>query len=166
VQLDITETLIGIAEIGVALAGFSGVVVVFGSRSRGTWHPGDRLRLGFLLEASLTAGAFALLTLVLLEMFPESASTAWSAASTLWALFTPWSLYSSHRRTRKDLQKHTDIDRFANGLVFVVFSVLIAAQVANVLLWQEFAPLLAALCFNLAGAAMQFFRLISSAFHE
>ena len=48
-----------------ALAGFTGVVVVFGSRSEGSWHSGDRLRLGFLLEASLTAGGFALAALVL-----------------------------------------------------------------------------------------------------
>ena len=165
-QLDFTETLVGIAEIAVALAGFTGVVVVFGSRSHGSWHPGDRLRLGFLLESSLTAGGFALLTLVLLEMFSQSASTAWMTASTLWALFMPWSLYSSHRRIRDDLQKHADIDRFANRLVFVVFLVLIAAQIANVLLWQQFAPLLAALCFNLAAAAMQFLRLIRSVFRE
>ncbi len=165
-QLDITETLVGIAEIAVALAGFTGVVVVFGSRSHGSWHPGDRLRLGFLLEASLTAGGFALLTLVLLAVFPQSASTAWMTASALWALFMLWSLYSSRHRIRDDLQKHTDIDRFSNRFVFVVFSALIVAQIANVLVWQQFAPLLAALCLNLAGDAMQFFRLIRSAFRE
>lgn len=54
--MDIVELLIGIAEIATALAGFSGVVVAFGSRSLGTWSPGDRLRLTFLLEASLTGG--------------------------------------------------------------------------------------------------------------
>jgi hypothetical protein len=55
-QLDAPQILVGIAEIAVALAGFSGVVVVFGSRSQGQWRAGDRLRLSFLLEASLTAG--------------------------------------------------------------------------------------------------------------
>jgi hypothetical protein len=35
-----------------------------------------------------------------------------------------------------------------------------------VIFWREFGPLLAALCFNLAGAAMQFARLIQSAFRE
>ena len=165
-QLDFAETLVGIAEIAVALAGFTGVVVAFGSRSRGSWHPGDRLRLSFLLESSLTAGAFALLTLVLLEVFPQATSIAWMTASTLWALFMPWSLYSSHRRIRDDLRKHADIDRFPNHLVFVVFSALIVAQIANALLWRQFAPLLAALCFNLAGAGMQFVRLIRSAFRE
>ena len=43
--MDYVEPLIGIAETAIALAGFTGVVVVFRSRSAGTWHPGDRLRL-------------------------------------------------------------------------------------------------------------------------
>ena len=78
----------------------------------------------------------------------------------------PWSLYFSHRRIRDNLRKHGDIDPFANRLVFVVFSALILVQVGNVLFWGEFAPLLAALCFNLAGAAMQFARLVRSAFRD
>ncbi|MEM8769622.1 MAG: hypothetical protein AAGE43_19470, partial [Pseudomonadota bacterium] len=71
--MDVVELLIGIAEIATALAGFTGVVVAFGSRSHGAWHPGDRLRLGFLLEASLTAGGFALLALLLLASMDAQA---------------------------------------------------------------------------------------------
>ena len=166
VQQDFSETLVGIAEIAVALAGFTGVVVVFGSRSHGSWHPGDRLRLSFLLESSLTAGGFALLTLVLLQVFPQPASVPWTTASILWALFMPWSLYSAHRLISENSRKHGDIDRFSNRLVFTIFALLIVAQVGNVLFWQQFASLSAALCFNLAGAAMQFSRLIRSAFRE
>jgi hypothetical protein len=58
-----------------------------------------------------------------------------------------------------------DIDQFANRVVFLAFAFLVLAQIGNVLFWQDFAPLLGALCFNLAGAAMQFVRLIRSAFH-
>ena len=58
--MDLVELLSGIAQIATALAGFTGVVA-FGSRSQGSWHPADRLRLGFLLEASLTARGFSLL---------------------------------------------------------------------------------------------------------
>ena len=163
-QPDYSETLVGIAEIAVALAGFTGVVVAFGSRNQGSWHPGDRLRLGFLLESSLTAGGFALLTLVLLQVFPQSISIPSATASALWALFMPWSLYSSHRRVQENRLRHGDIDRISNGLVLAIFSLLILAQIANVILWQQFAAILAALCFNLAGSAMQFTRLIRSAF--
>ena len=62
--MELSEILIGIAEIATALAGFTGGVVVFGSRSHGSWEIGDRLRLVFLLEASLTAGGFALFALI------------------------------------------------------------------------------------------------------
>jgi hypothetical protein len=165
-QSEYSETLVGIAEISVALAGFTGVVVAFGSRSHGNWHPGDRLRLNFLLESSLTAGAFALLTLVLVQVSPQSASISYATASALWALFMPWSLFASHRRIRDNALKHGDIDQFWNRFVFVVFLLLIVAQVGNLLLWRQFGPLLAALCFNLAGASMQFARLIRSAFRE
>ena len=166
VEQNYSETLIGIAELAVALAGFSGVAVAFGSRDQGAWHPGDRLRLNFLLESSLTAGGFALLTLVLLYLLAESESLAWAIGSLLWAIFMPWSLYSSHRRVRYNLETHGDIDRFANRVVLMVFAVLIVAQIMNFLWWRDFAPLLGALCFNLAGAAMQFVRLIRSVFHD
>ena len=81
--MDVVEILIGITEIAVALAGFTGVVVAFGSRSQGSWHPGDRLRLTFLLEASLTAGAFALLGLLLSSAGFEIAY-CWAICSVGW----------------------------------------------------------------------------------
>ncbi len=165
-QLDYPETLIGIAEIAVALAGFTGVAVAFGSRDHGAWHPGDRLRLSFLLESSLTAAGFALLSLVLLHLYPESSSIAWAVGSFLWSVFMLGSLFRSHRRIKDNQQRHGDIDQSANRLVFVGFAFLILVQFGNVIIWREFAPLLGALCFNLAGAAMQFVRLIRSAFHE
>ena len=164
-QLDYAETLVGIAAIAVALAGFSGVVVAFGSRSRGSWHEGDRLRLEFLLEASLTAGGFSLLALVLFHAVRDAPDIAWIATSAAWAVFMLGSLYSSRRRIRTNLQEHGDIDELTNRLVFAAFLALIAVQAFNIFLWHEFAPLLLALCCNLAGAAMQFTRLIRSAFH-
>jgi hypothetical protein len=166
VLVDFPETLVGVAELSIALAGFTGVVTAFRSANQGSWHPGDRLRLYFLLESSLTAAGFSLLTLVLLHVFANSTSTVWVTMSSLWAVFMPWSLYSSHRRIQDNLREHGDIDQFANRLTFLLFSALIAAQVANVFIWREFAPLLAALCSNLAGAAMQFARLIRSAFQD
>ena len=157
--------LVGIAEIAVALAGFTGVVVVFGSRSAGSWHPGDRLRLGFLLEASLTAGGFSLWALVLYSSM-ANAGLAWALASGPWALYMLYSLSASRRRIQENTEQHHDIDRTANRIVFTLFLAMIVLQVANVVLWRDFAPLLAALVLNLAGAAMQFARLIRSAFHE
>ncbi len=164
--MDFAETLVGIAALAVALAGFTGVVVAFGSRSAGGWHAGDRLRLAFLLEASLTAGGFSILALVLVYAVGDATDIAWCVTSTAWAAFMLGSLYSSRRRIRTNQDEHGDIDQLTNRLVFVGFALLIVVQVVNVVLWRAFAPLLAALCLNLVGAAMQFTRLIRSTFHE
>jgi len=163
--LDFPEVLVGVTEIAVALAGFTGVVVVFGSRSAGSWLPGDRLRMGFMLEASLTAGGFALLALVLFSSMHD-AHNAWAVVSGLWALYMVYSLYISRQKIRENLEHHHDIDETANRVVFTLFALLIVLQCINVVLWREFAPLLAALVLNIAGSAMQFARLIRSAFHE
>ena len=163
--MDFPEVLVGLTEIAVALAGFTGVVVVFGSRSAGSWLPGDRLRLGFLLEASLTAGGFSLLALVLYSSM-QNARNVWALVSGLWALYMVYSLFTSHRRIRENLKHHQDIDKTANHIVFALFSSLIILQLINVVLWREFAPVLAALVLNLVGAAMQFARLIRSVFQE
>ena len=158
-----SEILIGIAEIATALAGFTGVVVVFGSRSHGSWEAGDRLRLVFLLEASLTAGGFALLTLILVNSRLDT-QTIWALISSLWALFMCISLYISYSRIKENQQPGSDGDRTVNRIVAVVFVALITIQFVNALVWREFTPVLAALVVNLAGAAMQFARLIRSAF--
>ncbi len=163
--MDFPEVLVGLTEIAVALAGFTGVVVVFGSRSAGGWLPGDRLRMGFMLEASLTAGGFSLFALVLFSSM-QNAQDAWALASGLWAIYMMYSLRTSRQQIRKNLEHHHDIDKIANRIVFFLFSLLIVLQVFNVVLWRDFAPLLAALVLNIAGAAMQFARLIRSAFHE
>lgn len=164
-SMDFTEVLVGLTEIAVALAGFTGVVVVFGSRSAGSWLPGDRLRMGFMLEASLTAGGFSLLALVLYSSL-EDAGYVWAIVSGCWAMYMVYSLYSSWRQIRENLEHHSDIDKTANHIVFTLFVFLIVLQAVNVVLWREFAPLLAALVFNIAGSAMQFRRLIRSAFHD
>ena len=161
--MDVPETLIGITEIAVALAGFTGVVVAFGSRREGAWDPGDRLRLGFLLEASLTAAGFALLGL-LLYATDLSQSNSWLLCSLLWAGYMAVSLLTSRSALRRDQQTHGDIDRFANGITVTLFIVCIALQIANAILWQAFWPFLSGIILNLAGAAMQFTRLIRSAF--
>lgn len=163
--MDVVELLIGIAEIATALAGFTGVVVAFGSRSEGTWHPGDRLRLGFMLEASLTAGGFALLALLLIATLEDRGLT-WQLLSGTWFLFMSFSLWRSRQLIRSNLDDHGDVDRVANRLTATCFLILMAVQVANVVVLEAMWPFLGAVILNLAGAAMQFARLILSAFRN
>jgi hypothetical protein len=53
------------AEVGVALAGFSGIAVSLGRRAQGEWDAADRLRLRDLLVAALGAALFGFLPVVL-----------------------------------------------------------------------------------------------------
>lgn len=163
---DFSGLLIAFAETGVALAGFSGVVVAFGSRSVGKWHHGDRLRLNFLLESSLTAGSFALLSLIMLSILPPPSVVPWITASILWAAFMPYSLYTSHVRVRENRLRHGDVDTVSNRIVFTIFVLFILLQIGNAAVWKNPTPVLAAIGFNLAASAMQFARLIRSAFHD
>ena len=161
--MDIVEILIGVTEIAVALAGFTGVVVAFGSRSKGAWHPGDRLRLTFLLEASLTAAGFALLGVLLISL-GVTTTYGWSICGITWSLYMMFSLVRSRRSIKDNDVTHGDVDRIANTITVSLFLIMITVQIFNALLWQQFAPFLAALLLNLVGAAMQFTRLIRSAF--
>lgn len=49
------DYLFTIAEIAVALIGFSGVVAVLGHRGKGSWQPAERVRLLALTEPSIIA---------------------------------------------------------------------------------------------------------------
>lgn len=59
------DSLLVFGEIGVALAGFSGITVAIGRRAQGHWDEVDRNRLQDLLIASLGAACFAILPIVL-----------------------------------------------------------------------------------------------------
>ena len=163
--MELTELLIGIAEIAIAMAGFTGVVVAVGSRSQGAWHPGDRLRLVFLLEASLTAAGFALSALLLYTIWGDTAET-WRLLSAVWVVATALSLWRSHRKIRANLDVHDDVDSVANRLTTSAFIALCLVQIVNVVYWHDFSPFLAAILLNVAGAAMQFARLVRSAFRD
>ena len=77
------ETLRLIAEIGIAVAGFSGVVVALGRRAGGSWEAG---RLWMLLVQALGAALFAFAPL-LLETAGLSASLNWRFSNGALGLF-------------------------------------------------------------------------------
>jgi hypothetical protein len=68
------ETLRTLAEVAVALTGFTGIVAVLGRRAGGEWTPLELLRLRMLLETSLAVLFLALLPLLLQALRPSEAS--------------------------------------------------------------------------------------------
>jgi hypothetical protein len=59
------ETLRTIAEVAITIAGFTGVVVVFGNRVRGEWTQSEADRLWLLLAQALMASVFSFVPILL-----------------------------------------------------------------------------------------------------
>ena len=77
--MDTQSILTTVAEVSIALAGFTGVVAVLGNRRNHDWSPEERLQLRTLVETSLTAlfASFAPSVLALFAM-NEVAIWKWS----------------------------------------------------------------------------------------
>jgi hypothetical protein len=52
-------------EVGIGVAGFSGIVGVLGRRAEGQWSPSDRVRVALLLQTSFAAIGLSFLALAL-----------------------------------------------------------------------------------------------------
>jgi hypothetical protein len=81
-----TDDLFTIAEIAVALAGFSAVIGVLGSRADRSDAQVDALRLQAMLESSLMVAFFALVP-VLVTRFGVGTPSSWRISSVLFLLF-------------------------------------------------------------------------------
>lgn len=79
------ETLRNFAEIGIAIAGFSGITAAIGSRSLASWSSAERLQMLSLLE---TAGLVVLFSLVpqVLHRVLESDQHLWTTSNGLYAV--------------------------------------------------------------------------------
>jgi hypothetical protein len=88
---DIQDTLSTFAEISVALAGFSGIVIAFGRRSIGSLGKLEVRRLSNLFILSGLALVFSLLGISLLHLNLEDSNILglWGSAAVL-LLATPW----------------------------------------------------------------------------
>jgi hypothetical protein len=80
------ETLRTMAEVGIALAGFTGIVSVLGRRARGDWTPVELARMRLLLEASLGVVFFAFIP-VLLKRAVASPDIVWRTCNVFLAVF-------------------------------------------------------------------------------
>ncbi len=71
-----SDTLFTIAEVSIALAGFSGVVAVLGRRSSGGWSSEELLQLRALVETSLAA--------LFVSFVPGMVSSAVGSENAVW----------------------------------------------------------------------------------
>lgn len=69
--MDQADNLRTIAEVAIALAGFTGVVLVLGQRSVGTWSAAETSAIRVLLESSIGAAFFALFPAIVVSSFSD-----------------------------------------------------------------------------------------------
>jgi len=84
--LDQAENLRTIAEIATAFAGFTGVVLILGQRSTGTWSAAEASTIRVLLESSIGAVFFALLPIIILPSC-SSPISGWRVSAALLTVY-------------------------------------------------------------------------------
>jgi hypothetical protein len=72
------DTLVLVAELAVAVAGFSGVIVAVENRSVASWPDLQRFNLRVLLQVSALAIFFSIFPLILERVIPQPASWRWA----------------------------------------------------------------------------------------
>ena len=160
--MDIPQSLQTIAEISIAFAGFSGLIVAF-RRHRGPLTPVERFRLQILLALAFAAMLLAFLPELLAEA-GIAAPRVWVASSAVlggWALlFVGWWTLRSRRISR---QVPEIFDWFAFARMAAGHALIITLQLLVVLgVVREHAPAayLAGLIWFLLHAAHQFARML------
>ena len=150
--------LITYVQIGVAISGFSGIVVSLGNRGRGEWSYRERQLLYVLLRMSGGCTLLSALPLVLAST-GLAEPTVWSASSGCSVVLQLWFMVARARQVFRDAEmlareRWVVAGGFAGGVVCV------AAQLVNCV-WLGVAwPHLAAITWHLVVSFIVFVRLV------
>jgi len=158
--MEFEKIFIALAEIGVAIAGFSGVVAVFGARSEGQWTPDDRLRLAFLLACSMTVVFFSLLPFPMTALHVP-ATVVWRVASGLlavWLILADILAFRSVARARHRFKLETR--PWLKWLVRIGDAAAVSVLLYNVIWMAEAGLLLFALLWLLLQSVIMFTELL------
>lgn len=152
---DPVETLSILVEAAVAIAGFSGVVVVFGHRATGEWSRLERGRIRQLLVTSFTVLFLSLATLLLLHtgIAPE---TAWRVGSAIWLVIATHQVILVLRAIHTVRDDPQRASRAVIVLMIGVTLIVILLNIGNVLALRQFWPFLAAQIWLFAIACYMF----------
>ena len=127
-ESDILQTF---AEVGVALAGFTGVVFILGNRAAGEWSRAERMWFRILLDSSVIVVFFALLPVVLESYLSTSTAWRWSAGllgvGGLGFLAALWPRFWPHRQVFPTTWRRIVMGNFIVGTLQFVSCLLVAA---------------------------------------
>ena len=120
------DTLLTIAEIAIALAGFASLISVIGRRTSEHARATGSLRLRLMLEVSFRNAAFALLPLPFIGLGPSD-ETLWRTFSGIYLVVTTIHV------TMRVRSAEADSERLLGSPSLIVFGFTVVASVANVL---------------------------------
>ena len=157
------DALFTVAEVGIALAGFSGVVAMLGRRGAGEWSEPDWLRFAMLLAFSFGVVVFSFLP-ALAMAFGASEPQAWATSSLLLALFMLAAYAIVIRRVARLGSEATEQFPQATGRAVGILTLpVLATLVLNSLgigFAKSFAPFLLGLLWLVCLSGFQFYRLL------
>ena len=157
-----SEALSTVALVSVTVAGFSGVVAVFGGGPLHEWPRTDRFRLGLLLLFSLSPLALSLLGMSLeAAALPQSA--IWRSASAVAAVVFlaagMWNMWQFIHFPKDELRSAGASRAVFYGGALAGLATC-ALQVYNSAALGRFWPFMAVLAVSLVVATLQFARLV------
>ena len=157
------DTLLTIAEIAVALAGFTGIVGILGRRAQDSTRAISWLRLRAMLEVALRNAAFAVLPIPFLDLVP-SETIVWRVASGTYFLAVVL-----HILIRRRSESSTTGGLALSGPFLVLLPISLLACVANVLGLggpNAFSLYLLSLVLGLVTAGMLFLSVAATFFND
>jgi len=153
------ETLLTIAEIAVALAGFASIVSVIAQRPDGRSRTADAARLRMMLEVALRNAGFAVLPLPFLQLAPSD-PIVWRVASGVYV-----AVALAYAAIRLRSVRGFDSGRFTISLQALLAMTTIAsfANVLGLAGANAFSLYLASLLIGLSVAGLAFLSVVTSA---
>ena len=160
--MEASDTLLTLAEVSLGLAGFAGIVVLFG-RGPGALPPADSLRLALLVGASLGTLFLSLIPIALSFVgVAEPELWQWSSAIMV-AVAVPAHLFGLSHVRRNAAELFEVVPFYLIAIAAVAFLANLIAQICNALGvgWPpSFGVYLFGLLLYLLFAAVQFARML------
>jgi len=158
---DPQATLSIFAEVSVAIAGFSGIVIAFGRRPIGSFSQLEVRRLSNLFILSGLGLFLSLIGISLLHLELMDINLLWrSGSAAVLVLATPWLVWDVTRVRRLEKRERTEVNPYVLFTFNSLAVVTLLLQLANCIAIEESWPLFLALVLIIAGAFQQFVLLV------
>lgn len=160
-------TLSIFAEVSIALAGFSGIVIAVGKRSLGSMSALESRRLSNLFFLSGVALGMSLIGLSLLSVGFTDPNVIWVwGSATIFLIGSPWLVRDAARVFRLEAAERAQVNKPLILTFNALAIAMLALQLANWLSIHREWPFFLALVMIIAGALQQFILLVRSGLNQ